>query len=67
MLIWIASALGLAGGAWGEQLFRELGLPSSGTHFGVAVGIAVVFAAVLLTGALLGVLLAWLVLRYRRS
>jgi len=56
---------GTLGGAWGERIFSQFGLLSSGVSFGLALGIALVFAVVLLGGAVVGVLLAKVVLRYR--
>lgn len=42
------------GGALGRQLFREIGLPTSGELFGVASGVAVILALVILAGGALG-------------
>ena len=51
----VAVAVGAPlGGALGRQVFRELGLPSSGDVFGVASGVAIVFAGVVISGGALG-------------
>lgn len=42
------------GAALGRQIFRELGLPTSGELFGVASGVAVILALVILSGGALG-------------
>ena len=54
-----ALVLGIAagaplGGAVGRQIFRELGLPSSGDMFGVASGVALMLALVVLAGGASG-------------
>ena len=57
---------GTLGGAWGEQVFRQIGVPSSGVPSGLAIGIALVFAAVLIVGTGMGLLLAKAVIVYRQ-
>jgi len=42
------------GAALSRQVFRELGLPTSGELFGVASGVAVMLALVILAGGALG-------------
>ena len=49
---------GTLGSAWGREVFRELGIGSSGVPFGVAAGTALAFAAVVLLGAAAGLVLA---------
>ena len=57
---------GTLGGAWGEYLFGQVGLPFSGVPVGLALGIALVFALVLLGGATIGLLLGKVVLCYQQ-
>ena len=54
---------GTVGGAWGEQLFGQIGLPASGVPVGLALGIAVIFALVVLGGAAIGRLIGLLLER----
>ena len=53
---------GTFGGAWGEVVLGQTGVP-----FGLACGIAVVFAVVLLLGAVFGFLVAEAVARIRHG
>ena len=46
------------GGAVGRQIFRELGLPTSGEMFGVASGVALMLALVVVAGGALGLAVA---------
>jgi len=49
----------------GRQLFRELGLPSSGELFGVGCGVALTIALVLIAGGALGRALARILAKRR--
>ena len=57
---------GTLGGAWGEYVFGQIGLPSTGVAVGLALGVALVFALVLVGGAAIGVFLGRAVAFYRQ-
>jgi len=57
---------GTLGGVWGKRVFGELGIPSSGVPFGLAVGTALVFAIVLLSGTAIGIFLGKAVVCFRQ-
>ncbi len=57
---------GTLGGAWGERVFSQLGIPLSGVPAGLALGIALVFALVVLGGGAIGFFLGKAVIRHRQ-
>jgi len=56
---------GTLGGAWGERIFDQLGLDSSGAPVGLALGIALVFALVVIAGATIAVFSGKALISYR--